>query len=136
MRESLKWIVLALAMTSLTLVGCDNDDGAAVAGYNVMFNRLDMRYKRRKAGKKFMEMWAAGREPTSDAAFQPFYIIIMNTSFDAGDADMFEKALGKMREKFGSRDGVERWFDAQEKRLEELKSSAGDEEETGGEDGM
>lgn len=90
------------------------------------------------AGPKFIEMMKAGKKPTSDAAYQPFYILIMNTAFDAGDAETFEKALGMMRAKFGDNARAAGWFDGQEKRLEELKSASddSDSEETEDKGGM
>ncbi len=80
------------------------------------------------AGKKFAEMWAAGREPTSEAAFQSFFIALLGHAEREGDADLFERALGKLREKFGDNARAKGFFDAQEKRLEALKASGDDDD--------
>ena len=93
------------------------------------------------AGKKFVEMWKAGREPNSAAAYDPFYMLIMKTADAAGDPALYEKALGKLRERHGEKEGAARFFEQKEKRLEELKAAAGDadagdDEEGNDEDGM
>ena len=87
------------------------------------------------AGAKFAEMWAAGREPTSDEAFQPFYILMLNHAEAQGDAGLFERALGKLKEKFGDEPRAARFFDMQNERLEKLKAGgASDEDDESGED--
>jgi len=84
------------------------------------------------ASKKFAEMWAAGREPTSDDQIQPFFILMLDHAERENDADLFERALGKLKEKFGDNPRAARFFDAQDERLAKLKS-AGDDDD-GGED--
>lgn len=77
------------------------------------------------AGKKFAEMWAAGRAPTSDeGAIGNFYSLILEHAEGAKDADLFEKALGKLRETFGSRPQTAGFFKKQEARLAALKAPA------------
>ncbi len=81
---------------------------------------------RKTAAVKFVAMLNEGRVPTSDAAFQPFYMVLMQHAQEAGDADLFEKAFGKMREKFESKPRAANWIKAQQKILDGLKSGTGD----------
>ncbi len=77
------------------------------------------------AGKKFAEMWAAGRAPTGDDnAIAAFYQMIIEHAESATDADLFEKALGKLRETFGSRPKAAAFLKKQEARLAALKAPA------------
>lgn len=77
------------------------------------------------AGKKFAEMWAAGRAPTGDDnAIAAFYSMILEHADGTKDAALFEKALGKLREAFGSRPQNAAFFKKQEARLEALKAPA------------
>lgn len=49
---------------------------------------------------KFVEMLNAGREPTSDDTYGPFFSFILEYAEKQADADLFEKALNKLRAKF------------------------------------
>ena len=74
------------------------------------------------AGKKFYEMQKAGKPgPTSDQATQPYYILGMNAAEEAKDADTFEKNLKALKDKFGSNPQAQKFFEAKEKKLAELK---------------
>ena len=83
------------------------------------------------AAKKFAAMWEAGREPRSDEAFQPFYILILDHAEEQGDAALFERALAKLKGRFGDNPRATRFFEAQDARLEKLKSR----DDAGGESG-
>lgn len=77
------------------------------------------------AGKKFAEMWAAGRTPSGDdGAIGGFYSMILEHAESVKDADLFEKALGKLRESFGSRPQTAAFFKKQDARLAALKAPA------------
>jgi hypothetical protein len=76
----------------------------------------------KEAGKKFYEMQKAGKPgPTSDQAIQPYYILGMNAAEEAKDAATFEKNLNALKAKFGSNPQASKFFEAKEKKLEELK---------------
>jgi hypothetical protein len=76
----------------------------------------------KEAGKKFYEMQKAGKPaPTSDQAIQPYYILGMNAAEEAKDAATFEKNLNALKAKFGSNPQAKKFFEAKEKKLEELK---------------
>lgn len=86
----------------------------------------------RQAGGKFAAMWAKGREPTSDEAYQPFFILMMDHAETNKDVDLFERALARMRERFGESDEAQRFFTSADERLATLKAGAGDEREAEG----
>lgn len=74
------------------------------------------------AGKKFYEAEKAGKPgPTGEQAMQPYYILMMRHASDAKDAVIFEKALTLLKAKFGTNPQAKRFFEANEKLLEELK---------------
>jgi hypothetical protein len=74
------------------------------------------------AGKKFYEMQKAGKPaPTSDQAMQPYFILGMGAAEEAKDAATFEKNLNALKAKFGSNPQAQKFFEAKEKKLEELK---------------
>ena len=74
------------------------------------------------AGKKFYEAEKAGKPgPTSDQAMQPYYILMMKAAEEAKDAVIFEKAMNVLKKKFGDNPNARRFFEANEKKLEELK---------------
>jgi len=76
----------------------------------------------KEAGKKFYEMQKSGKPgPTSDQAIQPYYILWMNAAEEAKDAATFEKNLHALKAKFGSNPQAKNFFEAKEKKLEELK---------------
>lgn len=85
-----------------------------------------------KAGIAFAEMWKAGREPVSDDHAGPFYMVLLDHAEAQKDASLFEKALGKLRERFGKRAGSEGFFANQEKRLAALKNPPAGKPEGGG----
>jgi hypothetical protein len=73
-------------------------------------------------GKKFYEMEKAGKKgPTGDQAIQPYYILMMRAAEEAKDAAVFEKAMTTLKKKFGDNPNAKRFFEANEKKLEELK---------------
>ncbi len=74
-----------------------------------------------EAGKKFREMKRAGRIPTDDGAFQPFYIFMLDLAESEGDAVLFEEALAELKKKYDGLEGTQGFFTNQEKRLEALK---------------
>jgi hypothetical protein len=74
------------------------------------------------AGKTFAEMWAAGREPTDDQHIQPFFILMLDHAESTKDAALFEKALEKLRAKFGSNPQAAGFFKKQDARLAALKA--------------
>jgi hypothetical protein len=78
----------------------------------------------RKAGAAFAEMWAQGREPTSDETTQAFYILILGQAETTQDVALFERALAKLHERFDDMPGIGSFFKAQEERLGKLKASA------------
>jgi hypothetical protein len=74
------------------------------------------------AGKKFYEMEKAGKPaPTGDQSMQPYYILMMKAAEEAKDAVIFEKALKALKGKFGSNPNAKRFFEANDKKLEEMK---------------
>jgi len=74
------------------------------------------------AGKKFYEMEKAGKPgPTGDQAMQPYYILMMQAAEAAKDPVVFEKALNVLKKKFGDNPNAKRFFEANTKKLEELK---------------
>jgi hypothetical protein len=74
------------------------------------------------AGKKFYDLEKAGKSgPTGDQAMQPYYILMMKAAEDAKDAVVFEKAMNLLKKKFGDNPNAKRFFETNEKRLEELK---------------
>lgn len=75
------------------------------------------------AGAKFAEMWAAGREPTSDEAVQPFFIFMLDHAEATKDAELFGKALEKLRAKFGTNPNAAKFFERQDARLAALKGA-------------
>jgi hypothetical protein len=73
-------------------------------------------------GKKFYEMQKAGKAgPTSEQALQPYYILMMNAADELKDGKTFEAALKALKAKFGDTPQAKKFFEAKEKRLEELK---------------
>ena len=50
----------------------------------------------------FVEMFAAGREPTSDDTFGPFFSFILDYAEAQADAELFSKALEKLRAKYAN----------------------------------
>lgn len=75
------------------------------------------------AGKLFAEMWAAGREPTAESAIGNFFSAILEHAEAAKDAALFEKALDKLRAKFGANPQAAGFFKKQEERLAALKNA-------------
>lgn len=87
-----------------------------------IMKKVDSDESAKAAGKKFYEMQKAGKPgPTGDQPMQPYYILMMQAAEEAKDAAVFEQALKVLKAKFGSNPGASRFFDAGEKRLEELK---------------
>ena len=77
------------------------------------------------AGKDFAAMWKEGRRPGSDdGVFQPFFIYMLDYAESEKDAAHFEKALGVLREKFGSEPKAAGFFKKQDERLAKLKAPA------------
>jgi hypothetical protein len=73
-------------------------------------------------GKKYYEQVKAGKPaPTGDQAMQPYYMLAMKSAAAAKDAATFEKALEALKKKFGNLPNAKRFFDENEKTLEELK---------------
>jgi hypothetical protein len=87
------------------------------------------------AGKKFAEMYTAGREPTTDQLIQPFFILMMRYAETEKNADLFGKALGKLKAKFGDNPRAKGFFDAQDKKLEALKAAGEKKEDEGADEG-
>ena|SRR5688572_7326876 len=75
-------------------------------------------------GKTFSEWWAAGKEPTEDDLAQPYFILMLDFAESGRDVALFEKALGRLRERFGSLPKSEGFFKKQEERLQKLKAPA------------
>lgn len=76
------------------------------------------------ASKKFYEMQKAGKPgPTSDQAMQPYYILGMNAAAEAKDVEVFEKNLKTLKAKFGDNPMAKRFFEANEKKLAEMKAA-------------
>ena len=80
--------------------------------------------KRIAAGKTFHEWWKAGKEPTDEGLTQPFFILMLDYAESERDVELFEKALGKLRELFGAKTEAAGFFKKQEERLEKLKAPA------------
>jgi hypothetical protein len=78
----------------------------------------------RKASVTFAAMWAAGREPTSDEAYQPFFILILDHAEAQRDAELFERALARLRERFGDSSRTAAFFKAADERLAALRAGA------------
>jgi hypothetical protein len=83
------------------------------------------------AGKAYAEMWAAGREPTSDETIQPFFICMLDHAEAQKDAALFEKALEKLRAKFGSNPNSANFFKQQDERLAALKAGGSEPKKDG-----
>jgi len=83
---------------------------------------IDSEDAAKAAGKKFYEMQKAGKPgPTSEQAVQPYYILGMNAAEELKDAAVFEKNLKALKDKFGTNPQAKKFFEAKEKKLEELK---------------
>lgn len=79
--------------------------------------------ERQAVGKVMAGFLKEGREPDPDGGgFQPYWILLLDHAEAAKDAALFEKALGKLREKLGSNPGAKGFFEKQEQRLEKLKA--------------
>ena len=76
------------------------------------------------AGKTFAEWWKAGREPTDEGSAQPFFILMLDYAESERNVELFEKALGKLRDMFGAKPEAAGFFKKQEDRLEKLKAPA------------
>jgi hypothetical protein len=73
-------------------------------------------------GKKYYEILKTGKPaPTGEQAMQPFYMLAMRAASTAKDAATFEKALEALKKKFGHVPNAKRFFEENEKKLEELK---------------
>jgi hypothetical protein len=73
-------------------------------------------------GMTLADRWKAGQEPScDDDRFETFYILILDYAEYAKDTVLFEKALGKLRERPGSTPEIEPYFRAQDERLAKLK---------------
>lgn len=77
-----------------------------------------------EAGAKLLEMKKGGRVPAGDEEFGNFYSILIEYAFRQKDAALFEESLGALKGKFGDNPNAKPFFEAQEKRLEELKGGA------------
>lgn len=77
--------------------------------------------QRAELGGRYHAMLQEGRRPTGEQAFQPFYILMLDWAEQQKNAAAFEQALGALRERFGSQPGVDRFFKAQEERLQRIK---------------
>jgi hypothetical protein len=83
---------------------------------------IDSEEAAKAAGKKFYDMQKAGKPgPSSEQAVQPYYILGMNAAEEAKDAATFEKDLKALKEKFADNPRAQKFFEAQEKKLEALK---------------
>ncbi len=74
-----------------------------------------------EAGAKLVEMKKAGHVPAGEQEFSTFHSILLEYAFTQKDAAMFEESLGALKERFGSNPQAQGYFEAQEKRLAELK---------------
>ena len=75
------------------------------------------------AGKKFYDLQKAGKPaPTSEQAIQPYFILGMNTAEELKDAAVFEGNLKALKAKFADNPQAKKFFEAKEKKLEELKA--------------
>lgn len=73
--------------------------------------------------KKFYEMYKAGNPyPTGLAAMQAYFIPIMGAAERARDLDTYVAVLKILKDKFGALEGARLFFQAKERRLEELKA--------------
>jgi hypothetical protein len=75
----------------------------------------------RAAGKAYAAMWKEGREPTTDDDCQPFFIFMLDHAEAEKDAELFEKALKKLKDRFGGNPQAAGFFEKQDKRLAKLK---------------
>ena len=66
--------------------------------------------------------------PTADQAMQPYFILGMNAAGEAKDVEVFEKAMKALKAKFGDSPQAKRFFEANEKKLAEMKAPAKPEE--------
>jgi 3-deoxy-D-manno-octulosonate 8-phosphate phosphatase KdsC-like HAD superfamily phosphatase len=75
------------------------------------------------AQAKFAEMHAAGRQPTGERPYSVFYSLLLQHAEAESDVALFEAALGKLRERFGDNPRAARFFEMNEKKLEEMKAA-------------
>ncbi|HEU4395358.1 MAG TPA: hypothetical protein VFS92_07315 [Planctomycetota bacterium] len=76
------------------------------------------------AGKTFHEWWKAGKEPPDEGTAQPFFILMLDYAESERNVELFEKALGRLRDMFGAKTEAARFFKMQEERLQKLKAPA------------
>lgn len=82
----------------------------------------------RAAGKRFAELWAAGREPSEEQLWRPFFILMLDHAEQVKDAKLFAKALDKLKGRYGAKEAQE-WkdfFEDAANRLKELETPAKD----------
>lgn len=75
------------------------------------------------AGKTFKDMADEGRIPTGDA-LGSFWSLIMNYAKGESDADLFEKALKALEEKYGEEESAKSFFEQQAEVLKEMREDA------------
>jgi hypothetical protein len=74
-----------------------------------------------EAGRKFAEMNKAGRVPKSEEYFQAYWILMLDYAESVPDAGLFEKALGALKEKYGSNPQAATFFKQKEETLRRLR---------------
>ncbi len=87
------------------------------------------------AGKMFAEMWAAGREPTTDEHIEPFFALILDHAEAVNDPKLFKKALDRLRERFKDKPNWKTFDNWQLERLKRIEDAGGGAEEKKNGDG-
>lgn len=73
-------------------------------------------------GKKFYARYKEGKpSPTSDNAFQAYFMLMMDAAAESKDAKVFEEAYKAMFEKYGKLEGAAGFFKDKERQLKELQ---------------
>lgn len=102
--QEIKGLLLNLEVMSI-LDSVDSDDAAAAAG------------------EKFKDMAEEGRIPTGDA-LGSYWSLIMTYAKGESDADLFEKALKALEEKYGKEESAKSFFEQQAEVLKEMREDA------------
>ena len=83
---------------------------------------LENKDQEKALAKKYYDRVKEGQPgPTSDQAMQPYYVLALTHAEEQKDVKTFEAALTILKGKFGHVEAAKGFFEAKEKKLEELK---------------
>jgi hypothetical protein len=100
----------------------------AILAMEISANAPQRREDLAKSGKIYAEWYAKGKAPSEGRPLETFFVCILEYAYEQGDATLFEDALGKLRDAFGSNPRAAGFFQRQDQRLAELKAKGGDAE--------